>query len=192
MKCNDINTKPMPLPIVTYNHPVLKQKTSQITEMTDELRTLIRDMVQTMHHANGIGLAANQVGKGLSLTVIDISDAEDDGNSGSPLVLINPIIESYSEEEEEFEEGCLSLPEYRDVVVRPEAIQVRYFDENMHEHVQEADGLLARVMQHEIDHLNGVYFFERLSPVRRVLAQGKLKRIARGDFDVPYETISAP
>lgn len=178
------------LKICTYNHPVLKQKTAPIADMTDELQALIHDMFETMYHANGIGLAANQVGRGLSLTVIDIGDADEE-ETPAPLVLINPVVESFSDEEEEFEEGCLSLPEYRDVVVRPEAIQVRYLDEHLKEHVREVDGLLARVMQHEIDHLNGVYFFERLSPVRRVLAQGRLKRIARGDFDVPYETTSA-
>jgi peptide deformylase len=101
-------------------------------------------------------------------------------------VLINPVIEAFSDDEEEFEEGCLSLPDFHDKVVRPTAIQVRYLDEHLKEHVQEADGLLARVMQHEIDHLNGIYFFERLSPIRRTLANGKLKRIARGDIEPAY------
>lgn len=178
----------MILPIYTYNHPVLKQKTTSVTDMSDELRTLIADMFETMRRAPGIGLAANQVGKGLSLTVIDISDAdEDEGGPEGQLVMINPIIDAYSDEEEEFEEGCLSLPDYRDIVVRPSAIQVRYLDENMKEIVREADGLLARVMQHEIDHLNGIYFFERLSAIRKTLGQNKLKRIAKGDIDADYE-----
>jgi len=179
----------MKLPVYTYNHPILKQKTQPVAEMSDTVRTLISDMFETMYHANGVGLAANQVGKGLSLTVIDITDADEEAETDGPIVLINPVIEAFSEEEEEFEEGCLSLPEYRDIVVRPAAIQVRYFDKDMHETVREVDGFLARVMQHEIDHLNGVYFFERLSPVRRMLSQSKLKRIAKGDFDVPYETV---
>jgi peptide deformylase len=178
----------MILPIYTYNHPVLKQRTKAIEDMSDELRTLIDDMFETMRRAPGIGLAANQVGKDLALTVIDISDAdEDEGGPEGQLVLINPVIEAFSDEEEEFEEGCLSLPDLRDVVIRPSAIQVRYLDENMKEIVREADGLLARVMQHEIDHLNGVYFFERLSPIRKTLVQGKLKRIARGDIEPDYE-----
>ncbi|MCO6465284.1 MAG: peptide deformylase [Bradyrhizobiaceae bacterium] len=180
------------LSIYTYNHPILKQKTQEVNEVTPAVKALIDEMFVTMHHANGIGLAANQVGQGLSITVIDISDAEEENDAGGPIVLINPVIQAFSDEEEEFEEGCLSLPEFRDVVVRPEAIQVRYLDVDMKEHVREADGLLARVIQHEVDHLNGVYFFERLSPVRRVLAQGKLKRIAKGDFDVPYETTGQP
>lgn len=179
----------MILPVYTYNHAVLKQKTSQIDDLSDELNTLIDDMFTTMYNANGIGLAANQVGKGLALTVIDTQESEDDDASASsePLVLINPVIEAFSDEEEEFEEGCLSLPDLRDVVIRPSAIQVRFLDRMMKEQVREVDGILARVMQHEIDHLNGVYFFERLSPIRRTLAGGKLKRIARGDIEPEYE-----
>lgn len=181
----------MILPIYTYNHPVLKAKTSAVTDMSDDLRTLIESMFTTMAHARGIGLAANQVGKGLSLTVIDISDMDDAGGKVEPLVLINPVIEAYSDEEDEYEEGCLSLPDFHDVVVRPTGIQVRYLDADMKEQVREADGILARVMQHEIDHLNGIYFFERLSPIRKTLASGKLKRIARGDIEPAYEIFRA-
>ena len=186
----------MILPIYTYNHPVLKQKTARIEDMSDELAALINNMFETMHEANGIGLAANQVGRGLALTVIDTSEALDEelagqanhkGSSEGRIVLINPVIESFGDEEEEFEEGCLSLPDLRDVVVRPTEIQIRYLDEHFNEQVRQASGLLARVMQHEIDHLNGVYFFERLSPIRKTLAQGKLKRIAKGDFEAEYE-----
>ena len=176
----------MILPVYTYNHPVLKQQTSPIEEMTDELSALIDNMFETMYNANGIGLAANQVGKGLAVTVIDIADAEEDGIP-SPLTLINPVIEAFSDEEEEFEEGCLSLPDFRDRVIRPEAIQVRYLDRFMKEQVQEVGGLLARVMQHEIDHLHGIYFFERLSPIRRTLSSSKLKRIAKGQVETEYE-----
>lgn len=182
----------MILPVYTYNHPVLKQRTSEITDANAEIQSLIDDMLETMYNANGIGLAANQIGKGLSLTVIDLSDAEDeDDSSDGPIVLINPIIEAFSDNEEEFEEGCLSLPDFRDVVIRPSEIQVRYLDRQMKEHRSEAGGLLARVMQHEIDHLNGIYFYERLSPIRRTLAQGKLKRIARGEIDPEYEVFRA-
>jgi peptide deformylase len=177
----------MILPVYTYNQPVLKQKTSPIDDMSDDIRTFIDDMFATMYNANGIGLAANQVGKGLALTVIDISDPDDDEETEGPLVLINPVIEAFSDDEEEFEEGCLSLPDLRDVVIRPTEIQVRFLDRDMKEHRREVGGLLARVMQHEIDHLNGIYFFERLSPIRRTLAQGKLKRIARGDIEPDYE-----
>lgn len=177
----------MILPVYTYNHPVLKQRTIEIPDLSDELNALIDDMFATMYNANGIGLAANQVGKGLSLTVIDISDVEEDEDAEGPLVLINPVIEAFSDNEEEFEEGCLSLPDFRDVVIRPSEIQVRFLDRHMKEQRMEVGGLLSRVMQHEIDHLNGIYFYERLSPIRRTLAQGKLKRIARGDIEPEYE-----
>jgi peptide deformylase len=180
----------MILPVYTYNHAVLKQRTAQIANMSDDLRSLIEDMFETMYKANGIGLAANQVGKGLSLTVIDVADRDESEDPGQ-LVLINPVIEAFSDNEEEFEEGCLSLPDYRDTVIRPSAIQVRFHDADMKEHVMEVDGLLARVMQHEIDHLNGIYFFERLSPIRRTLGNGKLKKIARGQFDAEYPIFSA-
>lgn len=177
----------MILPVYTYNHPVLKQKTSHIPDMTEDVRTLIDDMFATMYNAHGIGLAANQVGKGLALTVIDVSDSEEEENAEEALVLINPVIEAFSEEADEFEEGCLSLPEFRDVVIRPIEIQVRYLDCNLKEQRREVGGLLSRVMQHEIDHLNGIYFYERLSPIRRTLAQGKLKRIERGDIAPDYD-----
>jgi len=179
------------LPVYTYNHPVLRQKATQISDMTDELRSFVENMFETMYNANGIGLAANQVGAGHAVTVIDIGDADEESSSDDgPLVLINPVIEAVSDEELEFEEGCLSLPDFRDIVVRPEAIQVRFFDRDMKEHVRQVEGLLARVMQHEIDHLNGIYFFERLSPIRRTLSQGRLKKIARGDVTTEYPLYS--
>lgn len=178
----------MILPVYTYNHPILRATTAKIDDMSDDLTAFIENMFETMYNANGIGLAANQVGKGLSVTVIDISDSEDADESERPMVLINPIIEAFSDDEIEFEEGCLSLPDFHDKVVRPTQIQVRFLDQHMKEHVREVGGLLSRVMQHEIDHLNGTYFFERLTPIRRTLASGKLKRIARGDIEPAYPT----
>ncbi|MBM4178648.1 MAG: peptide deformylase [Ignavibacteria bacterium] len=180
----------MILPVYTYNHPVLKSVTARIDDMSDEIQVFVSNMFETMYNANGIGLAANQVGKGLAITVIDIQDSESESEQEPPLVMINPVIEAFSDEVEEFEEGCLSLPDLHDKVVRPLAIQVRYCDLHMKQYVREADGLLARVMQHEIDHLNGLYFFERLSPIRRTLASGKLKRIARGDIESAYPIFS--
>jgi peptide deformylase len=100
--------------------------------------------------------------------------------------MINPVIEVFSDETTEFEEGCLSLPAFRDKVTRPTGIQVRFTDPDMKEHRMETDGLLARVMQHEIDHLNGIYFFERLTPVRRAMAHPKLRRIQLGQAEADY------
>lgn len=179
----------MILPVYTYNHPVLRQKTAPVSELTEDIVSLVESMFATMYNANGIGLAANQVGRGLALAVIDASEMDDTALSASPIVMINPVIESFSDEEEEFEEGCLSLPELRDIVVRPSAVQVRFLDTQMKEHHMETTGLLARVMQHEIDHLNGIYFFERLTPIRRTLAQSKLKRIAKGLVETEYEIV---
>lgn len=180
----------MTLPIYTYNHPVLRTKTNAVDEMSDELLSFIDAMFTTMGNAHGIGLAANQVGRAQSFTVIDISDSDDEDTPQSgPLVLINPVIEAFSDDEEEFEEGCLSLPEYRDKVLRPSAIQVRFFDRLMRERSIEASGLLARVIQHEVDHLNGIYFFERLTPIRRTLGQSKLRRIAKGEYQPDYPIV---
>jgi len=176
------------LPVYLYNHPVLNQKTSPVKEITDEIRTSIADMFDTMHSADGIGLASNQVGRSLSVAVIDISET-DERNAPPQFAMINPIITHYSDEEIDMEEGCLSLPQFREVVVRPEFVQVRYCDVDMKERAIEADGLLARVIQHEIDHLNGIYFFERLSSVRRTLSQKKLRRIAAGEIIANYSTV---
>lgn len=179
----------MILPVYLYNHPVLKQKAQDIVDMTDELKVFIENMFETMRNANGIGLAANQVGSTHNVTVIDISETEE-GENSQPLVLINPEIIASSEEEIDFEEGCLSLPNLRETVVRPESIEVRYLDQFMHEHTQEVSGFLARVMQHEIDHLNGIYFFERLTPVRRTLNKSKLRRIEKGEIEASYPTFN--
>lgn len=176
------------LPVYLYNHPVLKQKTLPVKEITGDIRAFIDDMFDTMHNADGIGLASNQAGRSLSVTVIDISETEE-RNAPPQFAMINPIITSFSEEEIDMEEGCLSLPQFREVVVRPELVQVRYYDADMKERVMEADGLLARVIQHEIDHLNGIYFFERLSSVRRALSQKKLRRIAAGEIVTNYSTV---
>ncbi len=180
----------MILPVYLYNHPILRGTATPVADMTDEVRVFIENMFETMRHAEGIGLAANQVGSTHAVCVVDISDTEY-GDSQRPITLINPVVESYSDDESELEEGCLSLPNLRDVVVRPEAVQVRYYDEQMRERTIEADGLLSRVLQHEIDHLNGIYFFERLSPVKKALNKSKLRRIERGQVLPEYEHVKA-
>jgi peptide deformylase len=178
------------LPVYLYNHQILKTKTEPVAEITDDVRQFIAGMFAAMHAADGIGLAGNQAGRSLSLAVIDISET-DERNAPPQFVMINPKIVYYSEEETEMEEGCLSLPLFRETVTRPELVQVRYYDDNMKEHVREAGGLLARVMQHEIDHLNGIYFFERLSAIRRTLSQKKLRRIANGEIIPTYSCVDA-
>lgn len=170
----------MVLPIYNAFHPILKAKTNAVENIDDEVLKFIGDMFETMHFAEGIGLAANQVGKSLSILVVaDIFD-ENDKLVHPKKAYINPEILANSEEVEEFNEGCLSVPELREDVVRPSEIQLRFVDVDGKEHNIFADGLLARVLQHEIDHLNGILFFERISPLRRTLIQNKLRKIKNG------------
>lgn len=178
----------MILPIYLYNHPVLRQQAKPIESVTPEIAELAANMFETMYNANGIGLAANQVGQPYALIVIDISD-QDEGNNPPPMCLLNPRIIAASKELSEYEEGCLSVPGIREVVVRPTAVTITYDDLELRPHRLEAEGLLARVLQHEIDHLRGVYFFDRISPLRRSLIKNKLKRLERGNVDCSYPFI---
>jgi len=176
------------LPIYVYDHSILKHKADKIEHLNDDIHSLIDDMKETMLNAEGIGLAANQVGSPLSITIIDISPIEG-CESIKPMVMINPKITHYSDEETDYEEGCLSLPNLRELVIRPEAIQVSFMDEHEKLHTMEADGLLARVMQHEIDHLNGIYFTDRLTQLKRTLLQSKLRRIHKGESTADYDIV---
>ncbi|GBD06169.1 Peptide deformylase 1 [bacterium HR20] len=169
----------MILPIYLYNHPVLRRPAQPVPSVNDEIISLAENMFETMRNANGIGLAANQVGQPHAMIVVDISDVED-GERTPPLCLLNPRIIAASDAMEEYEEGCLSVPGIREIVVRPAAVTVEYDDLELHHHRIEAEGLLARVLQHETDHLSGVYFFERISPMRRTLLKSKLKKLERG------------
>ncbi len=175
------------LKIYSCYHPVLKKPTEPVTEMTPELRTLIDDMFDTMHNADGSGLAANQVGVSKSIVVIDVSYYEK--KQYEPIAFINPRIVAVSDEEVDFEEGCLSIPGIYENVKRPKAVEVEYLDINMQPQRISDDDLLARVMQHEIDHLNATLFIEKISPLRRAMIKSKLKRIQKGDIDKPYEMI---
>jgi peptide deformylase len=174
---------PVPiLPIYTFDHPVLRQETSQIEEDSAELQKLIKNMILTMRNADGIGLAANQVGKSLALTIIDLKD---DKKEDGALVLINPVLIG-TDGESVFEEGCLSLPGIREEIIRPEKIGVKFLDRNLKEVEMEADKIVARVIQHEIDHLHGKYFIDYLSPFKLSLLKTKLSKMMRGDVDTEY------
>ncbi len=183
------------LPIYTFDHPVLRQETSQIEEDSSDVAGLIVSMFETMNNARGIGLAANQVGRSLALTIVDVSDFEGFEDL-KPLVLINPVITG-THGETVFEEGCLSLPDIREDVVRPEKIGVRFHNAQFKEVEIEAGEILARVIQHEIDHLHGKYFIDYLSPLKMTLLRGKLSRLNRGEIETDYPlapppTIAAP
>lgn len=172
------------LPIYTFDQPVLRRETQKIKDDTAELQHLIDDMFATMRNANGIGLAANQIGKSLAMTVIDLSDF-DDYKDFEPMALINPVITG-ADGESVFEEGCLSLPGIREDVVRPEKIGVRFLDRYLREFELEADKLMARVIQHEVDHLHGKYFIDYLSPFKLSLLKGKLNRMKKGEMEAEY------
>lgn len=167
-----------------FDHPVLRQETSQVTEDSPELAGFIVSMIETMRNADGIGLAANQVGKSLALTVIDTQNVEGWENR-PPLVLINPVLTG-TDGESVFEEGCLSLPGIREEIVRPERIGLRYLDPTFKEVELEADKIIARVIQHEIDHLHGKYFIDYLSPFKLSLMRGKLGKMMKGDVETDY------
>lgn len=178
------------LPIYLYGNEVLTKKAKHVTEVSDHDIALIHNMFETMHEANGIGLAANQIGVLKQILVVDISEMEA-GKGTKPLVILNPeIVEE--EGEVEYEEGCLSIPEIREKVWRPEKIRLRYHDTTMKQMELDAEGLLARVLQHEIDHLNGVLFTDYLSATKRTLLKSKLKKISKGETETSYETVAAP
>ncbi len=151
------------LPIKTYPDRVLKEKTAPVTEFDSDLKNLIDNMIETMYAAPGVGLAANQVGISKQLVVIDASARDEDG---SLIVLINPVI-LCSEGTEDSEEGCLSLPEYTTVIKRALKVKVEGLDRDGGPVVIESDGFLAKVLQHEIDHLNGMLLIDRIGRIKR-------------------------
>jgi peptide deformylase len=172
------------LPIYTYDHDILRKTLAPVEEDSDELQQLIANMIETMRNADGIGLAANQVGRDLQLHVIDAQHIE--GMEDQPaIVAINPeIIGTHGESV--FEEGCLSLPGIREEIIRPATIGLKYYDEHMDLVEREATGILARVFQHEIDHLNGKYFVDYLSPIKFSFVRGKLSRLMKGEIEADY------
>lgn len=184
----------MILPINTYNDAVLKQKAAPIKTMDAELSQLIDDMFETMYAANGVGLAAPQIGKSIRLFVIDADvmieddDPDADRKRIGPTAFINPVITHFSAEKVIMDEGCLSLPDLREAVTRPEKLTIEYLDASFEKQVLEADDWLARVIQHEFDHLEGVLFFERLGSFKQRLLKSKLDAIASGEVHPEYVT----
>jgi peptide deformylase len=184
------------LPIYAYGQPVLRERAAEVEGDGPELQRLIDDMVETMHAASGVGLAAPQVGRSLRLFVADLSPyaddlAEEHGGevpdwARGPLVFINPELEPDDADDVDAEEGCLSIPDLRETVWRPDALRVRFLDRHFAPQEMRAEGQLARVVQHEADHLDGVLYLDYLSPLRRKLLQRRLRAIARGDCETDY------
>jgi peptide deformylase len=177
------------LPIYTDGSPFLRKKAQPVTAFNDEILKLVMDMFETMRKANGIGLAANQVGILKRVIVIDISEMEGLENV-EPLALINPEIVK-GEDTLIMEEGCLSVPHVRDEVERAEKIRVRFKDASFNDITIDADGILARVILHEADHLDGILFIDHLSPAKRKLHEEELKKIRSGELEVDYPVITA-
>lgn len=181
----------MILPIYTYGQPVLRKVAADITPDYPELKVLIANMWETLAQSEGIGLAAPQVGLDIRLVVIDLDLLKEDmpQYEGYRKTFINPHILEYDDTEKDTsEEGCLSLPAIHEKVVRPTRIRVKYADEDFNEHEEWVDGYLARVMQHEFDHLEGTMFVDRISPLRKQLIKSKLKSLLQGRFRCGYRT----
>ncbi len=154
--------------ILTVPDPRLREVCKPAEQVDGEVRALLDDMLETMYDAPGIGLAAIQIGVAKRCIVMDIErDPEEEGDSGNPLFMVNPEIIWTSEEINEFEEGCLSVPEYYETVERPESCTVRYLDYNGKPQELECEGMLATCVQHEIDHLNGALFIDHISRLKR-------------------------
>ncbi|PKV67020.1 peptide deformylase [Pontibacter ramchanderi] len=175
-------------PITAYGDPVLKEPAQDIPKDFEGLNELIEDMFTTMYHAHGVGLAAPQISKGIRLFVIDSEPMMDEGDEGKGVkkAFINPEIIEEDGEEWGFEEGCLSIPGVREVVYRPERIVIRYFDQDWNEHTDTYDGMTARVIQHEYDHIEGILFTDHLTGLKKRLIKNKLTKISKGEVDADY------
>lgn len=173
------------LPITLYGDQILRKKTNKVTEIDNETIELIRDMFATMHNANGIGLAANQVGVDKQIFIVDVSKVEGCEDI-KPMTVINPKIVSRSEKKNKMEEGCLSIPDVRVELKRPEEITITFQDVNLKEHTITVNDVLARVMQHEYDHLQGILFIDYLTEDQRKEIKKDLENIKKRKMDVDY------
>ena len=183
----------MILPIYTYGMPVLRKESEDITPDYPELEQLTKDMFETMYHSDGVGLAAPQIGRNIRLVVITLDPLKEDypEYAGFNKAYINPHILEYDDTEtESMEEGCLSLPGIHEPVRRPTRILVAYDDEQFQHHEEWVEGYLARVMQHEFDHLDAHLFVDRISPLRKQMVRSKLTQLIKGKFRCAYKVKS--
>jgi peptide deformylase len=191
----------MILPIIAYGSPILKKLSDEITPEYPKLKELIANMFETMYNSSGVGLAAPQIGLNIRLFIVDASPfaEEYEGDSryekspdydflmGFKKVFINPVIIDEKGDEWGFEEGCLSIPNIREEVMRKPIIKVRYLDENFKEQTEIFDGIPARIIQHEYDHIEGILFTDHLSPLKKRTLKRKLEAIAKGQVNVKYK-----
>jgi len=178
-------------PIVVYGDPVLRKKAAEIEKDSFDVKKLSDEMFETMEAANGIGLAAPQIGKSIRVFVVDGTPLEEEEMVDFKKVFVNPKIVVEDGHEWPFEEGCLSIPEIREEVSRKEKIRISFLDENWEPHEEEFEGMKARIIQHEYDHLEGVLFTDYLTNLKKRLLKGKLADISKGKIKTDYE-ISHP
>lgn len=180
----------MILPIVGLGDPILRKESAPITPDYPELKQLIDDMFETMYAADGVGLAAPQIDRSIQLVVIGFRPYDEKTDSyldeEERHVLINPEILEERGEKKYFNEGCLSIPDIHEDVLRPDTILLHWFDENFEEHTEEITDMFARVAQHEIDHLHGKVFTDRLSPLRKTMIKRKLNEVTAGKVNTRY------
>lgn len=184
----------MKLPIYLYGHPVLRRESAEITPEYPELKKLVADMWETMYGSDGVGLAAPQIGRNDRIVVIDASPLAEafPELEGVKLTLINPRLEVLDGEAETRGEGCLSLPGLSENVKRVEHIRLTWVDENFQPHDEEFSGFLARIIQHEYDHLEGKVYIDHISPIRKQLIRAKLNNIVTGKIRCDYPVRYAP
>ena len=181
----------MILPVYLYGHPVIRKVAEPIDAEYPELQKLIADMYETMYATDGIGLAAPQIGRSIRVVVIDVDPCSESYPelAGVKMTLINPVLEVVEDGKKcSSEEGCLSVPGIHESVTRIEKVHLHWYDENFVEHDEIIEGYLARVIQHEYDHLEGKVFTDHLSPLRRNLLKSKILKLAKGQYRCSYKT----
>jgi peptide deformylase len=181
----------MILPIYTYGTSVLRKKSEPIEKDFPNLKTLVENMFETMHHAKGVGLAAPQIGQDIRVLVIDFKELEDEDLNKFNIVMVNPEMLEMGEETEIKEEGCLSIPGINENVPRSKYIKIKYFDTDFTKHTEEFTDFRARAIQHEYDHLEGKLFTDKVAPLRRQLIKNKLNNIVKGKTSCSYRVKSA-
>ena len=181
----------MILPIIAFGSPILRTKCSEVTQDFPDLDILIENMRETMYEAHGVGLAAPQINKAIRLFLIDTTPFVDDEDETEDVIVkqvfINARILEETGEGWSFNEGCLSIPDIREDISRKPSITIEYFDDNFEKHTDTYDGLTARVIQHEYDHIDGILFTDRISALRKRMIKGKLMDISKGKVDVAYK-----
>lgn len=180
----------MVYPVVLFGSPLLRKVSKSIDKDYTNLDKLVEDMFETMESSDGVGLAAPQIGKSIRLFIIDATPmAEDDASlEGFKRVFINANILEETGEEWGFVEGCLSVPEIREEVQRPSTVTIEYYDENFEYKKETFGGVKARIIQHEYDHLDGILFVDKVSPLKKKLLKGRLNNIAKGKVSPNYKT----